>query len=100
MKVDIISCTFFWAGSSAVEQEPFKLLVAGSNPARLTFQRTQVRILFSSHFGLVAQWQSVGVDESNGHNKRSDSSVTPNKQLFSTHGLGLTSYQQDKEPHR
>ena len=25
-----------WAGSSAVEQEPFKLLVTGSNPVRLT----------------------------------------------------------------
>ena len=26
-----------WAGSSVVEQEPFKLLVVGSNPPRLTF---------------------------------------------------------------
>ena len=28
-----------WAGSSAVEQEPFKLLVTGSNPVRLTLER-------------------------------------------------------------
>ncbi len=26
----------FWGGSSTVEQHPFKLLVQGSNPCRLT----------------------------------------------------------------
>jgi hypothetical protein len=30
-----------WAGSSAVEQEPFKLLVTGSNPVRLTLRQAQ-----------------------------------------------------------
>jgi hypothetical protein len=29
------------AGSSAVEQEPFKLLVTGSNPVRLTHKKAQ-----------------------------------------------------------
>lgn len=35
----------FWAGSSAVEQEPFKLLVTGSNPVRLTHKKSQVLYL-------------------------------------------------------
>ena len=35
-----------WAGSSAVEQEPFKLLVTGSNPVRLTYKKTGIRPCF------------------------------------------------------
>ena len=39
-----------WAGSSAVEQEPFKLLVTGSNPVRLTdIKKTRLILVFLYH---------------------------------------------------